>query len=105
MALAITVFAHFAGLIALVAILVRGDGVDWSSLWPKDEDDRGGGGPPSGPDDDGPAGDLGLGLPLDGGSPAPVRLREPRPLQPLRPVRRGREAAPEERPVVPHDLR
>jgi len=97
--------AHFVGLAALVAIMVRGEGVSWSSLWPRDEDDSGGGDARSVPPPDGPQGPAGLKLPLDGGRPGPGRLREPRPLQPPRPVRRGSEPVPEYRPVAPPHLR
>ncbi len=101
----IMALGHFLGLAALIAIMVRGDGVNWSSLWPADEDDSGGGGGGGGPSPDEPEGDAGLRLPLDGGSPGSGRLREPRPLQAPRPARRGHEPAPERLPATPPHLR
>ena len=103
-AILIALLSHFAGLAALVAMIARTDGVDWSSLWPKDDDDSGGGpgGSEYGPNDDGPSGELGLRLPLDDGDPGSTRLREPHPARIPHRTRRGPAEVPTRRPPVPH---
>lgn len=85
---------HVVAAVALVWALVGEDGIDWRSLWPRDDDDGGGGdsgGAPRTPRDPD-------GLPLPDAARAPVRLREPGRLADLRPSHHERRPA---HPPVP----
>lgn len=88
-ALLLIVAVHVVGAVALVWALVGEDGIDWRSLWPRDDDDGHGGDPGTAPrppfDPDG--------LPLPDAARAPVRLREPGRLADLRSSRHERRPA------------
>jgi hypothetical protein len=76
-AIVLTLVVHVLGAGVLVWNLLDGEGFDWRTLWPRDDDGGGGGWPepPSGPEPDGG------GVPavpfLPDAAPSAVRLREP----------------------------
>jgi hypothetical protein len=100
LALTLTVVVHVIGAGVLVWALLDGDGIDWRSFWPRDDDGRWkrGDGLPEGPAPV-PSG----GLPLPDADPSAVRLREPGRLGDAhpRPVRRPAHAPERVRPRVP----
>jgi hypothetical protein len=76
-AIALTLLAHVVGAGVLVYTLLDGEGFDWRTLWPRDDDggDGGGGGDWDEPLlPEGPGGGDGL---LPDAAPSAVRLREP----------------------------
>jgi hypothetical protein len=95
LALALTLVVHVIGAGVLIWALLDGDGIDWRSFWPRDDDGPGGGGPP---EPEPPAPPRG-GVPLPDASPSAVRLREPGRIGDVhpRPARRP-EHAPERTP-------
>jgi hypothetical protein len=98
-ALSLTLIVHVIGAGVLVWALLDGEGIDWRSLWPRDDDGGGGGGPKQPPAEPDPGGG---GVPLlPDAAPSAVRLREPGRIGDgyPRPARRP-EHAPE-RPRVP----
>jgi hypothetical protein len=102
-ALSLTLIVHVIGAGVLVWALLDGEGIDWRSLWPRDDDGGGGGGPkqPSAEPDPGGGGVPLMPPLLPDAATSAVRLREPGRIGEgyPRPARRP-EHAPE-RPRVP----
>jgi hypothetical protein len=99
LALALTLLVHVIGAGVLIWVLLDGDGIDWRSIFPTDDDGPGPGGPPEPTPPAPPRG----GVPLPDAAPSAVRLREPGRIADAhpRPARRPEHVPERERPGVP----